>query len=330
MEFYIVDAFSDELFGGNPAGVVMIPEDSEFPRDEVMRKIAAELRYSETAFLKKKGQGRYQVRYFTPVAEVDLCGHATIGSFYCLAEETMEEPTKDSQSGSCEYIAETLAGEIDVTVSRNRETGEKKVLMGMASPVHIGTITDAIEVDRLYEVMGSEFDQSLGLYPMIISTGLPDIILPVSNKMELDSLQPNYEMLTKISKTYGVTGVHAFAFDTDDKGAEDIGDKGDKGYGEICHEGTGVESRKLYARNFAPLYGIDEEAATGTANGALTYYLYLNKEIESPAECKVIQGEKMGRPSEISTLIRSTEDGKVEIKVGGKGAILASGFIKGL
>ena len=84
MKFFIVDAFTEELFGGNPAGVVLLPEGADFPADEVCVKTAAELRYSETAFIKRLGPSEFQIRYFTPAAEVELCGHATIGSFAVL------------------------------------------------------------------------------------------------------------------------------------------------------------------------------------------------------------------------------------------------------
>ena len=65
MKFYIVDAFTTEVFGGNPAGVVILPDGEDFPSDEVMVKTAAELRYSETAFIKNLGDGEFNIRYFT-------------------------------------------------------------------------------------------------------------------------------------------------------------------------------------------------------------------------------------------------------------------------
>ena len=68
MKFYIVDAFTTEVFGGNPAGVVILPDGADFPSDEVMVKTAAELRYSETAFIKNLGGGEFNIRYFTPAA----------------------------------------------------------------------------------------------------------------------------------------------------------------------------------------------------------------------------------------------------------------------
>ncbi len=84
MKFYIVDAFTSEPFGGNPAGVVLL--DKDFPSDELMQQVAAELRYSETAFVRHDGPSTFTVRYFTPCGEVDLCGHATIATFGVLRE----------------------------------------------------------------------------------------------------------------------------------------------------------------------------------------------------------------------------------------------------
>ena len=65
--------------------MVILNEGTEFPLDEIMRKTEAELRYSETAFIKQISNTKFNIRYFTPVEEVDLCGHATIGAFDALS-----------------------------------------------------------------------------------------------------------------------------------------------------------------------------------------------------------------------------------------------------
>lgn len=80
--YYHVDAFTDELFAGNPAGVCIL---SDFPADSVMQKIAAENRHSETAFVVARSDGDFDLRWFTPEVEDDLCGHATLASAYVLA-----------------------------------------------------------------------------------------------------------------------------------------------------------------------------------------------------------------------------------------------------
>ena len=80
--YYHVDVFTGELFAGNPAGVCIL---SAFLADNVMQKIAAENRHSETAFVVPRADGDFDLRWFTPKVEDDLCGHATLASTYALA-----------------------------------------------------------------------------------------------------------------------------------------------------------------------------------------------------------------------------------------------------
>ena len=80
--YYHVDVFTDELFTGNPAGVCILPA---FLADSTMQKIAAENRHSETAFVVQRDDGDFDLRWFTPTIEDDLCGHATLASAYVLA-----------------------------------------------------------------------------------------------------------------------------------------------------------------------------------------------------------------------------------------------------
>lgn len=80
--YYHIDSFADELFAGNPAGVCIVPA---FPDKEVMQKIAAENRHSETAFVVARADGAFDLRWFTPIVEDDLCGHATLAAAYVLS-----------------------------------------------------------------------------------------------------------------------------------------------------------------------------------------------------------------------------------------------------
>ena len=294
MKFYIVDAFTDTLFGGNPAGVVILPDGTDFPSDEIMVKTAAELRYSETAFIKRINEKEFNIRYFTPAAEVDLCGHATIGSFKALLHAGYVEDNSN-------YINHTLAGDLNIDIK------EGFVLMDMASPVKMGQISDEPALKELYEVMGLDYEdqtsKGVNLIPQMISTGLPDIMMPVADRESLKAISPDFPALSALSQRYEVVGVHAFTTDAEE--------------GTTCH-----------VRNFAPLYDIDEEAATGTSNGALTYYGYLNGFIKSGDNCKFLQGEKMDRPSVILSHIQVSDDESCSIQVGGSGVILAEGDIK--
>ena len=279
MKFYIVDAFTSVPFGGNTAGVVLLEDDKGFPSDTLMQKIAAQLRYSETAFIKQNGEKDFTIRYFTQEGEVDLCGHATIASFKVLME-----CGKTTEGDVC--LNRTLAGDLNVYVG-------EQIMMDMATPQVVGK---EVEMKELYRIMaGREMETVQELPVEIISTGLPDIILPLASVEELQSLKPDMQALAKLSKELEVTGVHAFAIADDNYTA--------------------------HVRNFAPLYGIDEESATGTANGALSYYLFRHGIAKEGDRCTYLQGEAMGRASEISAQIET--GGK--IKVGGNAAIMASG-----
>lgn len=289
MKFLIVDAFTTTTFGGNPAGVVILPEGADFPSDELCVKTAAELRYSETAFIKQLGANEFKIRYFTPAAEVDLCGHATIGSFCALKYLGIIE-----SGATC--LNHTLAGDLEITV------GDDYVMMDMATPVKINEIADPAKIQELYDIMGGTYNQEKpGLIPMMISTGLPDIMMPCESIEALDALEPDMKALSALSERYEVVGVHAFALSNED--------------GVTC-----------YTRNFAPLYDIDEEAATGTSNGALTYYFYLNGVLKSGDTNNVVQGVKMGRPSAIKATITADEEA-CKVKVGGSAVVLAEGEI---
>lgn len=297
MLFKIVDAFAERLFGGNAAGVVIIMEGESFPTNDIMLKVAAELRYSETAFVKLLGDNRFKIRFFTPVAEVELCGHATIGAFHALLEEGMVE--RDSV-----YEVETLQGVLGVEVKENGS-----ILMDMAKPQLYEYIKDKDAVDELYSIMGLQradghgvcnVNPQLYLHPRIVSTGLRDIMLPVANEEEFYKVAPDFAALAELSKRYNVVGVHAFT----------------------CNSKDG----RVHARNFAPLYGIDEEAATGTSNGALACYLFDYGIVAGDQTVNVIQGEKMGRPSLISAQIL-LRGGELSVKVGGRAVTLAGGNI---
>lgn len=275
MIYFIVDAFTTEPFVGNPAGVVLI--DSDFPSDRLMQQVAAEFRYSETAFVCRDGVAEFTVRYFTPCGEVDLCGHATIASFGVLFKIGMI-----ADGTLC--INHTLAGDLQVRVG-------EKVMMQMAEPHIFDTVVD---IDRLHTIMGVKNAQD-ELPMQVVSTGLPDIIMPVNSIDELNAIVPDMDALAQLSKELEVTGVHAFALSDD-------------GY-------------TAHVRNFGPLYGIPEESATGTANAALTYYLNHNGIISSPGDCSFLQGEAMQRPSVVETSILDDDT----IWVGGNSTIIANG-----
>lgn len=274
MKYFIVDAFTNRPFGGNPAGVVLL-DTQIFPQEDLMLKIAAELRYSETAFIRRHTEREFTIRYFTPKAEVELCGHATIASFFLLHQRGLA-------SGQC--LCHTLADDLNI------EAGEK-VMMQMARPRIVTTLA---ETEEIYLAMGVN-NYRPTMPTQIVYAGLPDIMLPLPDVATLQSLQPDMEAIKEITKRFEAVSIHPFAFSND-------------GY-------------TAHVRDFAPLYDIPEESATGTANASLTYYLQQCGCLGAEAECAFIQGEVMGRPSVVATRIQA--DGN--IFVGGTAAIVAEG-----
>ena len=282
MELFVADAFTHQVFSGNPAGVVPLTDD--FPSPETMRRIAAELRHSETAFVLPAPPDGFTLRYFTPEGEVDLCGHATIATFTVLREE------KGLAEGM--YAAQTHAGRLAVEVTRDR------VWLTMAPGRLLQTLDEAT-AEKLYRAYGlSLLARPEGLAPCVVSTGLADILLPVPDRETLASATQNREQVIALSRALHVVGVHLYCLSPE------------PGVTAAC-------------RNFAPLYGIDEESATGTANGALTFYLHAAGRISREGTHVFHQGESLGRPSVIESRIR--EDGT--IAVGGNAAIALRGTL---
>lgn len=181
-------------FGGNTAGVVLL-ESNDFPDEGLMQAIAAELRYSETAFVRRDGDSRYTVRYFTPKGEVELCGHATIATFSLLHHLGLAD-------GSCSL--RTLAGELEVTAGQH-------VMMQMAAPHIIATIEKTKEI---YNALGiGNYRPALPV--QVVSTGLPDLMIQVPTVEALNALQPDMEVITELTRQHEALSFHVFAFGDD-------------------------------------------------------------------------------------------------------------------
>jgi PhzF family phenazine biosynthesis protein len=194
MRYYIVDAFTDQPFGGNPAGVVLLDGNS-FPSETLMLQIAAELRYSETAFVRRDSEKEFTIRYFTPMAEVELCGHATIASFALMHR-------KLGVTGNC--LCHAKAGDIFV------EAGPR-VLMQMTPSEVLKTIEDTEEVYRALGVC----DYTPALPVMIVSTGLPDFMIQVGDVETLNRLPLDMSAISAVTEKHNAVSFHVFAFGND-------------------------------------------------------------------------------------------------------------------
>lgn len=173
MRYFIVDAFTEELFQGNQAGVCLL---DRWLDDSIMQSIAMENNLAETAFIVKKEEG-YDLRWFTPTVEVDLCGHATLASAYVLSKYVDKACDK--------FCFNTVSGVL--TVLKKGELYEMD--FPSRKPKHVDTIP------LMEEVIGVK----------VVEAHLSrDLLLLVETEEMVRDLKPNLELMKTIPDCYAV------------------------------------------------------------------------------------------------------------------------------
>ena len=172
MKYYVVDVFTEEHYCGNPAGICLV---EEWLEDEIMQKIAYENNLAETAFL-VKNTDYYDLRWFTPEVEIDLCGHATLGSAYVLmnyVDQTMKRIDFHTMSGILTVIREGDLFTMDFP-SRKPTPCEKPELL----------------------------EKALGV-PVLETYMARDLLVVIQDEKSLAQLQPDCSLLSKIDNAFG-------------------------------------------------------------------------------------------------------------------------------
>lgn len=185
-----------------------------------------------------------------------------------------------------EYTMEAKAGILKIECSKN-----DRIFMEQTKPKFYEVI-DKKEVASSLNIDEKDIMEDVPI--RVVSTGLKDILIPVKSLKTLYNINPDYDKILNVSKNHDVIGYHVFTLETEN-------------------------SANAHCRNFAPLYDIDEEAATGTSNGALSCYLYKYGIISENNAKKMIfeQGYSMKRPSEILSSLAIKSNKISEVKVGG-------------
>lgn len=271
-------AFTDEPGGGNPAGVVL---DARGLDDVEMLRLAAEVGYSETAFLWPRPEGdagarEYDMRYFSAEAEVPFCGHATIATAVALAE----------RDGAGELVFHIAAGPVPVRTTRDVAGGVTATLSSVAPRVHDlapGDVESALDLLRW-----SPDDLDPTLPPKVAYAGARHLILAARTRERLAELDYDYEGLKAFMLERDLTTVDLVWRERHD-----------------C----------FHARNPFPVGGVVEDPATGAAAAAFGAYLRELGLVEAPASISIHQGHDMGRPSLLTVDIPSD---RPEISVTGR------------
>jgi PhzF family phenazine biosynthesis protein len=245
-------AFTDRPTGGNPAGVVL---DAEGMSAERMLAIAAELGYSESAFVVGD-----DIRYFSPLAEVPFCGHATIATAVALAD----------RDGPGVRVLNTRSGPVPVTTRRDdqgRLTATLTSVPPRVEPVHAADVDEALAALRWTR---EELDPALP--PRVGFAGANHLVMAARTRERLADLDYDFERLGALMAARDWTTLQL-----------------------VWRE----DPLRFHARNPFPPGGVVEDPATGAAAAALGAYLRELGLVEPPATVTILQGEDMGRPSRL-------------------------------
>lgn len=290
-KIYQIDSFSNKKFFGNPAGVVY---KADGLAEVDMQRIARELNNSETAFIFSSDSKEYDVhvRFFTPLREVPICGHATIAAHYVIAlENNFKEKTCIRQK--------TGAGILPVEIEPIDNSYNVIMTQGK---VEFGDIIDGKNLDRLVSALGIDNDDLIKEAPVqIVSTGHSKVMIGIKDYKQLHNLRPDMKELNKLSDIINCNGYFVFTFDSKEK---DI---------------------LLKGRMFAPAIGIEEDPVTGNANGPVGAYIvkYNLVKIENDnLKFSAKQGMSIDREGTINVNVHIENSEPVKVQVSGTATVV--------
>ncbi len=286
---YLVNAFTHEGRGGNPAAVVL---DAGALTSTQKFTIARQLGLSETAFVTAIHGQRVHLEFFTPTRQIPDCGHATVACFTLLRQRRLLDATVCQK----QTIAALLAIRCEA----------EQVFMEQAAPHFASAFASTAERTALARMLGLA-DDALHAQPapQIVSTGGPFLLVPLDSMASLRALQPDLARIEAFSEQHQLIGFYAFVMPSN------------------AHTAEG--STITQARMFAPRYGISEESATGIAAGALACWLQQQCHGLSRV-LTVAQGDTMPQPSPSRLQIQLPAPGAAEAErgpwVGGSATVI--------
>jgi trans-2,3-dihydro-3-hydroxyanthranilate isomerase len=291
-EFVTVDVFTDRRFGGNPLAV--FPE-ARGLNSEQMQALAMEFNLSETTFVlpPENPQHHAKVRIFTPRAELPFAGHPNVGTGYVLAKRDANPPEH--------YVFEELAGLVRVHVLPNGA----RISAPRALSIDIGIPSDVIAACAgldLKEIASNAHE------PLVASVGTPFVIAEVASVAALSRASPDIGAFRAAAEQFPEVATR---------------------FSLLLYARRDGEATRLAARMFAPLGGILEDPATGSATAALAALLTsLAPGENADLTYEILQGVEMGRPSQIIASARKTAEGPVLATVEGNCVPVLKGSVE--
>jgi trans-2,3-dihydro-3-hydroxyanthranilate isomerase len=276
--FVTLDVFTDRRFGGNPLAVF---PDAHGLSEREMQALAAEFNYSETTFVLPPHDPAHtaRVRIFTPKAELPFAGHPNVGTGFALAAQARD---RDGV-----MLFEELAGLVEVRVTRDGAGVLTGATVAAPLPLALGATVPAAAVAACAGLAPEEVRLTAHV-PVVASMGTPFILAEIAADA-LTRAAPDLAGFRALQARLPdlPVGLHLYAH----------------------------EAGRVRARMFAPLAGVAEDPATGSANVALAGLL-LSLSDAGQASYEIVQGVEMGRPSRLCTAARRAADG-IRATVGG-------------
>lgn len=299
--FTQIDVFTSTPLSGNALAVF---PDAGGLSAQTMQALAREMNLSETTFVTPSSAATRRVRFFTPAAEIPLAGHPTIGTWWTLAEQGQ---VKLPGEGVVRFTQETGAGVLPVDV-HVRGGKPERVTMTQAEPQFGPAVSAGSKLSKA--LGGGAGTVRKGPAPQVVSTGMPQLMVPIKDLATLKQLPSGGagSTLATLLRELGTDCAMCFVLDAEGPGAD------------------------VHCRMFAPGLGVPEDPATGSAAGALGCYLVFHNLIRphnGVATIEVEQGIEIGRPSRIHVEVVVGNGGEItEVRVGGEAVTVISGEVR--
>jgi trans-2,3-dihydro-3-hydroxyanthranilate isomerase len=294
LRYLHLDVFTTTRFQGNQLAVFPAPPELT---TALMQRIAAEMAFSESTFIyPATGSGDVRMRIFTPAEELPMAGHPTIGSTFALAAEGT------IAKGRKEFVFELGVGPTPVSLEWT-DDGLAFAWMTQLRPTFGATLANTADLAAAVGIDASDIVAGLPL--QVVTCGVPYLMLPLVSRTAVDAVSIDKRPLMRTFADGGVDPVPLFIFTTD----------------------TGDPGTTAYSRMLAPMFGIGEDPATGSACGPLGSYLLQYGKV-SPEQARQMvsqQGVAMGRPSRIHISIEGAPGAITRVRVGGQSVMVGGG-----
>jgi trans-2,3-dihydro-3-hydroxyanthranilate isomerase len=301
--FLQVDVFTDEPFGGNPLAVF---PDAEGLTDSEMQQLAREMNLSETTFVlpPTSPDTDFRVRIFTPAAELPFAGHPVVGTHWVLAHLGQVDLREPVTQVRFELGVGVLSADLHAPGGRL-----ERVVMTQDRPTFGATLVDLGDLTAGLG-LAPEAIAETGLPVQVVSTGVPQMMVPVRSLAEVQSLGSGHLDVPALDRACGSVGTQCVMVFTQE---------------------TERPESAVHVRMFAPLLGIPEDPATGSANGALGAYLVRHRALPvTPPTTRLTseQGAEISRPSRLLIEVDGPAGGPTCVRVGGQAVLIAQGTVQ--